>query len=78
MPTVGNVVTDQSAAIMAITPKIRQLMPDSQALDPVSGKSHLKEVLPARPVWIAYLIAHVKSPAPPISQPITPTENARC
>ena len=53
-------------------------MPNTEALDPVSGKSHLKEVLWLRLVWIAYWIARVKSTAPPTSQPITPTENAGC
>ena len=33
--------------------KIRQSMPDSKALDPVSGKRHSKEILRLRPVWIA-------------------------
>ena len=41
-------------------------------------KNHSKEVLRARLVWIAYLIARVKSMAPPISQPITLTENVGC
>ena len=63
MPMADHIVTDQSAAIMAITPKIRQSMPDSEALDPVSGKNHLKEILRPRPVWIAYWIARVKSMA---------------
>ena len=78
MPMADHVVTDKSAATTAITPMIRQSMPDSEALDPVSGKNHSKEVLRARPVWIAYLIARVKSTAPPISQPITPIENLGC
>ena len=78
MPTADPVVTDKSTTTTVITPMIWQSMPDSEALDPVSGKSHSKEVLRARPVWIAYWIARVKSTAPPINQPITPTENARC
>ena len=78
MPTADHAVIDKSAATTAITPMIRQSMPDSEALDPVSGKSNLKEILPLRPVWIAYWIARVKSTAPLKSQPITPTENAGC
>ena len=52
-------------ATMATTPKTRQSMPDSEALDPVSGKSRSKEVIRARPVWTAYSIARVKFTAPP-------------
>ena len=76
--TVGSVVIDQSAAITAITTKIRQSTPDSKALDLVSGKSNSKEILRLRPVWIAYWIACVKSTAPVKSQPITPTDNVGC
>ena len=73
-----HVVTDTSAATMATTPKTRQSMPDSVALNPVSGKSRSKEVIRARPVWTAYSIARVKFTAPSTSQPIKPTENAGC
>ena len=69
--------TDTSVEIMATMKRIRQSMPDSEALDPVSGKSHSKEVLRASSLD-AYLIARVKYTAPPISQPITPTENVGC
>ena len=78
MPTAHHVVTDTSATTMAIMPMIRHSMPDSEALDPVSGKSHSKEVIEARPVSTTYSIARVKSTAPQISQPITPTENGGC
>ena len=40
---------DTSVAIMATTPKTRQSMPDSEALNPDSGKSHLKETVRAHP-----------------------------
>ena len=46
----GHVGTSTSAALMATTLRIRQLMPDSEALNPVSGKSHSKEILRAHPV----------------------------
>ena len=74
--TADHVATDTSAALTATTPKTRQSMLDSVALNPVSGRSRSKEAIRARPVWTAYSIAHVKFTAPPISQPITPTENA--
>ena len=76
--TADHVATDTSAATTAITPKTRQSMPDSVALNPVSGKSRSKEAIRARPVWTAYSIARVKFTAPPINQPTTPTENAGC
>ena len=47
----GRVATSTSAALTAIMLKIRQSMPDSEALNPVCGKSHSKEILRARPVW---------------------------
>ena len=78
MPTVDHAVIDKSTATTTITPMIQKSMPDSEALDQVSGKSHSKEVLRARPVWIAYSIARVKYTGPLISQPITPTENVGC
>ena len=78
MPTANHAITDKSAATTVITPMIRQSMPDSEALDLVGGKSHSKEILRLRPVWIAYWIARVKSTVPLTSQPITPTENAGC
>ena len=40
-------------------------MPDSEALNPVSGKSHSKEILRARPVWNEYSIARARYTAPP-------------
>ena len=66
--------TDISVTIMAITPKTRPSMPDSVALSPVSGKSHSKETIRARPVWTAYSTAHVKLTATPMNQLIIPTE----
>ena len=60
----GHFATNISAALIAIIPRIRQSMPDSKALNPVSGKIHLKEALRARPVWTAYSIARVKYTVP--------------
>ena len=74
----GHVTTNISAVLTAKTPRIRQSMPDSKALNPVSGKIHLKEALRARPVWTAYSIAHVKYTAPQTSQPITPIGIVGC
>ena len=54
------------------------LMLDSEALNPVSGKSHSKEILWARPVWTEYSTAHARYMAPPKNQPITPTEIVGC
>ena len=56
----GRVTTKTNAALTATILRIRQLMPDSEALNPVSGKSHLKEILRARPVWIGYSIARAR------------------
>ena len=36
----GQVATNISATLAAIISRIRQSMPDSKALNPVSGKSH--------------------------------------
>ena len=69
----GHVVTNTSTALTATIPRIRQSMPDSKALNPVSGKRHSKEALWAHPVWTVYSIARVKYTAPPTSQPITTT-----
>ena len=70
----GHVTTNISAALTTIILRIRQSMPDSKALNPVSGKSHSKEALRARPVWTVYSIARAKYTAPPTSQPTTPIE----
>ena len=48
--TEGHIATNISAALIAIILRIRQSMPDSEALNPVSGKSHSKEILRGRPV----------------------------
>ena len=74
----GHVATNTSATSTATIPRIRQSMPDSEALNPVSGKSHSKEALRARPVWTVYSIARVKYTALPTSQPTTPTGNVGC
>ena len=74
----GHVATNISATLTAIILRIRQSMPDSKALNPVSGKSHLKEALRACPVWTVYSIARVKYTAPQKSQPITPTGIVGC
>ena len=68
----GHVATNISAASIVIIPRTRQSMPNSEALTPVSGKSHSKEALRARPVWTVYSIARAKYMAPPTSQPTTP------
>ena len=51
---------------------------DSKALNPVSGKSHSKEALRARPVWTVYSIARAKYMAPPTSQPTKSTGIVGC
>src|SRR4051812_43217186 len=53
-------------------------MPDSEATNPVSGISHSKEILRARPVWTEYSTACARYMAPPKSQPITPTGIVGC
>ena len=75
---VGHVATNTSAASTTTIPRIRQSMPDSKALNLVSGKSHSKEALRARPVWTVYSIARVKYTTPPTSQLTTPTGNVGC
>ena len=57
--------------------RIRQSMPDSKALNPVSGKSHSNKVRRDRLAWTVYSIACVKYTAPQTSQPITPTHTNR-
>ena len=74
----GHVATSISAALTAKILRIRQSMPDSKALNPVSGKSHSKEALRARPVWTVYSIARAKYMAPPTSQPTTPIGIVGC
>ena len=78
MAMAGHVATNTSAALTVTITRIWQSMPDSKALNPVSGKSHLKEALQARPVWTAYSIARAKYTAPPTSQPTTPTGIVGC
>ena len=70
----GWVATSKSAALTATMLRIQQLMPDSEALNPVSRKSHSKGILGARPVWTEYSTALARYMAPPKSQLITPTE----
>ena len=74
----GRVATSTSAALTAAMLRIQQLMPDSEALNSVSGKSHSKEILWARPVWTEYSTAHARYMAPPKNQPITPTGIVGC
>ena len=47
---------------------------DSEALNPVSGRSHSKEPLRARPIWTEYSTALARYMAPSESQLTTPTE----
>ena len=70
----GRVETKTNAALTATAMRIRQSTPDSEALNPVNGRSHLKELLRARPIWTEYSTALVKYMEPPKSQPTTPTE----
>ena len=74
--TTNHDATNTSVAKTMIAPKTRQSMPDLVALSPVSGKSHLKITIRARPVWTAYSTVHAKFMAPQEHQPIIPTENA--
>ena len=74
----GHVTTNISAALTMIITRIRQSMPDSKALNPVSGKSHSKEILRARPIWTEYSIARARYMAPPNNQPTTPTGIVGC
>ena len=74
----GRVATSTSAALTAIILKIRQSMPDSEALNPVSRKSRSKEILRACPVWTEYSTVCARYMAPPKSQPITPIGIVGC
>ena len=74
----GRVATNISAALTATMQRIRQLTPDSEALNPVSEKSHAKEVLRARPIWTEYSIAYARYMAPLKNQLITLIEIAGC
>ena len=69
----GHVVTKTSATSTVTIVRIRQSMPDSEALNPVSGKSHSKEPLWVRPIWTEYSTALARYMAPPKNQLITPT-----
>ena len=70
----GHVATSISVALTAKILRIRQSMPDSKALNSVSGRSHIKETIRDHQAWIAYSIVRAKSMAPLINQPIIPTE----
>ena len=70
--------TSTSAELTVIMPKIRQSMPDSEALNLVSGKSRSKEILRARPIWTEYSIARARYMAPPKNQPTTPIGIVGC
>ena len=78
MAMAGHVATNTSDASKTTIPRIQQSMPDSEALNPVSGKIHSKEALRARLVWTEYSIARAKYMAPLISQPATPTGIVGC
>ena len=60
----GRVATSRSAALTTTMLRIRQIMPDSEAINPVSGKRHSKEILGARPVWTKYSTACARYIAP--------------
>ena len=55
-------------------PMTRLSTPDSVAPNSASGRSHSKGTVQAHLAWTAYSIVHVRSTAPPINQPIIPTE----
>ena len=74
----GRVETKTNAALTATIVRIRQSMPDSEALNPVSEKSHSKELLRVRPIWTEYSTAYARYMAPLKSQLITLIEIARC
>ena len=74
MEVAGHVATKTKAALTAISLRIRQSTPDSEALNPVNGRSHSKELLRLRPIWTEYSAAHARYMAPPKSQLTTPTE----
>ena len=70
----GRVATKTNAALTVTILRTQQSMPDSEAPNPVSGKSHLKELLRVCPIWTEYSIAHARYMAPPKSHLTTPTE----
>ena len=49
-----------------------------RGINPVSGKSHSKRILRARPVWTEYSIACARDMAPPKGQPIRLTGIVGC
>ena len=75
---VGHVRISKNAALAATAMKTRQSMPDSEAINLVSGKSHSKGILRARPVWTEYSIACARYMTPPKGQPITLTGIVEC
>ena len=66
--------TGTSIEATVTIPMTRRSTPDSVAPSLASGRSHLKETIRAHPAWTAYSIVHVRSTAPPINEPIIPTE----
>ena len=52
--TASHDATDTSVEATMKILKIRQLTPDSVALNPVSGRSHSKETKMVHPVWTEY------------------------
>ena len=69
----GHVATSKNVALTAIILRIRQSTPDSEALNPVNGRSHSKELLRVCPIWTEYSTARARYTAPPKIQLITPT-----
>ena len=78
MAIAGHVATNISAALTTIIPRIRQSMPDSKALNPVSRKGYSNKVCRVRPALTVYSIARAKYTAPKTSEPITPTGIVGC
>ena len=66
--------TGTSVEAMVTIPMSWGTTPDSVAPRPASETSHYKETIWAHPAWTAYSIVHVRSTAPPINEPIIPTE----
>ena len=71
----GRIATKTNAALTATIVRIRQSMSDSEAPNPVSGKSHSKELLRVRPIWTEYSTACARYMAPPKSQLTTPSRD---
>ena len=70
----GRINKKTNAALTMTAMRIRQSTLDSEALNPVNGRSHLNELLQVRPIWTEYSTALVKYMEPPKNQLTTPTE----